>query len=455
VIVVKFGGTSVGDAEAIRRAATIVAERRDRKPIVIVSAMAGVTNALLALAEQSARGQLIGAIRSVEGIRERHMRQAELLLGEGPECADVCAEMSAMIDELAHLAEALNTLGDVTPRSLDAIASYGEQLSSQLVVAAFRRCGLQAEHVDAREIVITDDNFTRAEPNTDAIAEAARRILLPLAAEGRIPVMGGYIGATEKHAVTTTLGRGGSDYSAALIGAALQVDAIEIWTDVDGMLTADPRIVEGSRLLERVGFDEASELASFGAKVLHPMTIYPAVRLGIPVLVLNAKRPSGRGTLITFDAPRRPVTAIAGKSGVTLIRVRTPRMLLTEGFMRTLFDVFHRHKASVDVVATSEVSVSLTIDDATRLETILPELRELGDVAIERSRGIVAVVGADLSSGGEHMARALRALRETPVHMLSLSATGINLTMVVDGEQVAPVMRRLHDEFFGDGASAA
>jgi len=454
VIVVKFGGTSVGDAEAIRRAASIVVSRRDRQPVVVVSAMAGVTNALLAIAEQSSRGQLIGAIRSVEGLRERHMQEAQRLLGDTPECEELCGEMSAMIDELAHLTEALNTLGDATPRSLDAIAAYGEQLSSQLVVAAFRQCGLPAEHVDARDVMLTDDAFTRAEPNVDAIGEAAQRLLAPLAREGRVPVMGGFIGSTSRH-LTTTLGRGGSDYSAALIGAALQVEAIEIWTDVDGMLTADPRVVEGARLLDRVGFDEASELASFGAKVLHPMTILPAVRLGIPVLVLNSRRPEGKGTLITFEAPRRPVTAIAGKSGVTLIRLRTPRMLLTEGFLRTTFDVFHRHRASVDVVATSEVSVSLTIDDASRLDALLPDLRELGDVAIERSRGIVAVVGAELSAGGEHMARALRALSDTPVHMLSLSATGINLTIVVDGEQVTPVMRRLHDEFFGDEATPA
>jgi len=454
VIVVKFGGTSVGDADAVRRAASIVASRRERQPIVVVSAMAGVTNALLAIAEQSSRGQLIGAIRSVEALRERHMQQAELLLGDSPECAELCSEMSAMIDELAHLTEALNTLGDVTPRSLDAIAAYGEQLSSQLAVAAFRKCGLPAEHVDAREVMVTDEAFTRAEPNLDAIAEAALRLVAPLARDGRIPVMGGFIGATTR-GLTTTLGRGGSDYSAALVGAALQAEAIEIWTDVDGMLTADPRVVEGARLLDRVGFDEASELASFGAKVLHPMTIYPAVRLGIPVLVLNSRRPEGKGTLITFEAPRRAVTAIAGKSGITLIRLRTPRMLLSEGFLRTTFDVFHRHRASVDVVATSEVSVSLTIDDASRLDALLPDLRELGDVAIERNRGIVAVVGAALSAGGEHMARALGALRDTPIHMLSLSATGINLTIVVDGEQVSPVMRRLHEEFFHDGAPAS
>ena len=454
MIVVKFGGTSVGDADAVRRAASIVASRRDRQPIVVVSAMAGVTNALLAIAEQSSRGQLIGAIRSVEALRERHMQQAELLLGDSPECAELCSEMSAMIDELAHLTEALNTLGDVTPRSLDAIAAYGEQLSSQLAVAAFRKCGLPAEHVDARDVMVTDESFTRAEPDLDAIGEAALRLVAPLARDGRIPVMGGFIGATPR-GLTTTLGRGGSDYSAALVGAALQAEAIEIWTDVDGMLTADPRVVDGARLLARVGFDEASELASFGAKVLHPMTIYPAVRLGIPVLVLNSRRPEGTGTLITFEAPRRAVTAIAGKSGITLIRLRTPRMLLSEGFLRTTFDVFHRHRASVDVVATSEVSVSLTIDDASRLDALLPDLRELGDVAIERNRGIVAVVGAALSAGGEHMARALGALKDTPIHMLSLSATGINLTMVVDGEQVSPVMRRLHEEFFHDGAAVS
>jgi aspartate kinase len=382
------------------------------------------------------------------------MEEAERLLGDTAECEELCGDMSAMIDELAHLTEALNTLGDVSPRSLDAIAAYGEQLSSQLVVAAFRQCGVPAEHVDAREVMITDDAFTRAEPNVDAIAETSQRLLAPLARDGRVPVLGGFIGSTTRH-VTTTLGRGGSDYSAALIGAALQAEAIEIWTDVDGMLTADPRVVDGALLLERVGFDEASELASFGAKVLHPMTIYPAVRLGIPVLVLNSRRPEGKGTLITFESPRRPVTAIAGKSGVTLIRLRTPRMLLTEGFLRKTFDVFHRHRASVDVVATSEVSVSLTIDDPSRLDALLPDLRELGDVAIERSRGIIAVVGAELSAGGEHMARALRALKDTRIHMLSLSATGINLTIVVDGDAVNPVMRRLHDEFFGNGAPLA
>jgi aspartate kinase len=449
VIVLKFGGTSVADANAIRRTAGIVASRVDRGAIVVVSALGGVTNALIALAEQAAKGHLIGAIRAVEELRERHLAQAEELLGATELAAETCAELSMMCDELAHLAEALTTLGDLTPRSLDTIAAAGERMSSLLCVAAFRAAGLPAVHVDACQVMITDATFTRAEPQPDAIADACRASVIPEVRAGRVPVLGGFIGSAHRTGVTTTLGRGGGDYSASLFGAAVQAEAIEIWTDVDGMLTADPRVVPDARLIERIGFDEASELASFGAKVLHPNTIAPAVRLGIPVYVLNSHRPAGSGTKITFDAPRRPVTAIAGKGGVTLLKVGSPRMLLTEGFLRSLFEIFERHRTSVDVVATSEVSVSLTVDDPSRLEAIVGDLRSLGDVAVERNRGIVAVVGSAIAEGGGAMARALDAIGRIRVHMLSLSATGINLTMVVDDDQVRPVMQRLHGAFFG------
>ena len=456
MIVCKFGGTSVGDAQAIARTAAIIASRRERQPIVVVSALGGTTNTLLQIAEQSAKGQLIGALSAVEGLRDRHLAQTEALLGDDPvAAADVAGELSAMFDELAALAEALKTLGDLTPRSLDAIASLGEQLSSVLVAAAFQRHGLSAEHVDARQVMITDSQFTRAEPQPEAIAEAAQRIVMPIVRAGKIPVMGGFIGSALGTGVTTTLGRGGSDYSASLVGAALQAEAIEIWTDVDGMLTADPRVVPGAQLIERIGFDEASELASFGAKVLHPNTIAPAVMRGIPVWVLNSGRPQGTGTLITFDSPRRSVTAIAGKSGVTLVKVRSPRMLLTDGFMRALFEVFERHHTSVDVVATSEVSVSVTIDDTSRLEALVVDLRVLGDVAMERNRGIVSIVGNGLADGGTAMAKALAAIGDLRVHMLSLSSSGINLTVVVDGEQVNPAMQRLHAAFFPTGGATA
>ena len=447
MIVVKFGGTSVADAAAIARAAAITRSRAPRHPVVVVSALARATNELLAAAEQAARGQLIVALRGIEGLRDRHLSEAQALLGEGGDADDVRAELSAMCDELASLSEALSVLGHLTPRSLDAIAAYGELLSAALVHAAFRRYDLPVELVDARDVVVTDELHTRAVPDLDAITERARRVITPLLAQGRVPVVGGFIGRSPA-GVTTTIGRGGGDFSAALLGAALGADAIEIWTDVDGMLTADPRVVSGARLIEEIRFDEAAELATFGAKVLHPSTIAPAVQRGIPVFIFNSRRPEGRGTRITADAPRRAVSAIAGKGNVTVIKVNSSRMLLAPGFLRTLFEVFERHHTSVDVVATSEVSVSVTVDDPSRLDALLVELRALGDVSIERQRAVVAMVGAGLGGDSTTMARALGALHGMRVHMISLSATEINLTIIIDGDRLGEAMRALHAEFF-------
>ena len=447
MIVVKFGGTSVADAAAIARAAAITRSRAPRHPVVVVSALARATNELLAAAEQAARGQLIVALRGIEGLRSRHLSEAQALLGEGGDADDVRAELSAMCDELASLSEALSVLGHLTPRSLDAIAAYGELLSAALVHAAFRRYDLPVELVDARDVVVTDELHTRAVPDLDAITERARRVIAPIVAQGRVPVVGGFIGRSPA-GVTTTIGRGGGDFSAALLGAALGADAIEIWTDVDGMLTADPRVVSGARLIEEIRFDEAAELATFGAKVLHPSTIAPAVQRGIPVFIFNSRRPEGRGTRITADAPRRAVSAIAGKGNVTVIKVNSSRMLLAPGFLRTLFEVFERHHTSVDVVATSEVSVSVTVDDPSRLDALLVELRALGDVSIERQRAVVAVVGAGLGGDSTTMARALGALHGMRVHMISLSATEINLTIIIDGDRLGQAMRALHAEFF-------
>jgi aspartate kinase len=451
MIVVKFGGTSVGDADAVSRAADIVSSRRNNKPVVVVSALGGATNALLAIGEQASRGQLIGALRGVEALRERHLRECDTLLADSSHAGEIAADLSAMFDELASLAEALSTLGHATPRSLDTIAAFGEAMSSMLVTEAFRVRGVDAVHVDARTVVITDDRFMQAEPRPELIADRAREIVLPLVREGKVPIMGGFIGGTVA-GITTTLGRGGSDYSASLIGAALGAEAIEIWTDVDGMLTADPRVVRGAKLIEQIRFDEASELASFGAKVLHPNTIAPAVRLGIPVFIYNSRNAKGAGTRITFDAPRRSVSAIAGKSDVTVVKVRAPRMLLAHGFLRTVFEIFERHRTSVDVVSTSEVSVSVTIDDASRLDALLIDLRSLGDVSVERNRGVIAIVGAGIGDRGDVMGRALQSLGAHRVHMMSLSATGINLTVIVDGVRVNEAMQLLHENFFGAGA---
>jgi len=452
VIVLKFGGTSVADAAAIDRAAAITRSRLARQPVVVVSALAGVTNALLAMAEQAARGRLIVALSGVEELRARHLRECDALLGPAA-AQETAAELSAMCDELAHLAEALSVLGDLTPRSLDAIAAHGELLSAALVHAAFQAREVPIALVDAREVVATDAHHTRAEPNAAEIARRARETVLPLVRDGRVPLLGGFIGRSPD-GVTTTIGRGGGDYTASLLGAALGAEAIEIWTDVDGMLTADPRVVQGARLIEEIRFDEAAELAAFGAKVLHPSTIAPAVQKGIPVFVLNSRRPEGKGTRITSEAPRRAVTAVAGKGKVTVVKVRTPRMLFAHGAIRTIFEVFERHRTPVDVVATSEVSVSLTTEEASHLDDIVVELRALGDVSLERARAIVSLVGAGLGDHAATMARALGALGGIAVHMISLSATGINLTLVVDEASLEPAMIALHREFFAGGKAA-
>ncbi|HEY3286870.1 MAG TPA: lysine-sensitive aspartokinase 3 [Gemmatimonadaceae bacterium] len=450
MIVCKFGGTSVGDAAAIERTASIVRGRLAHQPVVVVSALAGTTNALLEIAAQTAHGQFIAAIRGIEALRERHLAVVDELLGASPEASDVAADVSMLFDELAHLGEALSVLGEVSARSLDAVAAYGERLSSPIVAAAFRQRGIPATWVDARRVMVTDDAFGKARPQPEAIADAAREQLLPIVRDGRVPVLGGYIGASPL-GVTTTLGRGGSDYSAALFGAALDVDAIEIWTDVDGMLTADPRVIPAAQLIEHIRFDEAAELASFGAKVLHPSTIAPAVQRSIPVFIYNSHRPQAAGTRITFDAPRLSVRAIAGRGNVVLVNVKSSAMLGTPGVVSGIFSVFERFKLSVDVIATSEVSVSATIDEDAQLDAVLAALRAFGDVTVQRGRGIVAIVGAGLGEHTPTMARALTALGEMRVQMCSLSASAINLTLIVDGDQVHEAMRRLHRAFFEEG----
>ncbi len=452
MIVVKFGGTSVGDAAAIARTAAIVRGRLDRKPVVVVSALAGTTNQLIEIATHAAGGQLIVALTILEELRARHFAVVDELLAGDRAHAEVATETGALFDELAHLAEALSVLGHATPRSQDAVAAMGERLSAPIVAAALARAGIPARWVDARRVMATSDEFGRAEPKADEIALACRAELAPLLREGVVPVLGGYIGGTAS-GITTTLGRGGSDFSASLFGAAMDAEAIEIWTDVDGMLTADPRVVPDARLIEHIRFDEAAELASFGAKVLHPSTIAPAVKRGIPVFVFNSRRPEGAGTRITFDAPRLAVRAIAGRPRTVVVKVRSPRMLARPGALRAIFAVFEANRTSVDVVATSEVSVSVTLDDDQHLDAVVAQLSALGDVTVERGRGIVALVGAGLGESTATMARALGALGDLRLHMVSLSATGINLTLIVDDDSVHEAMRRLHRAFFAAEAA--
>ncbi|MEO8449403.1 MAG: aspartate kinase [Gemmatimonadota bacterium] len=443
MIVCKFGGTSVGNTDAIRRLSRIVETRTPSRPVVVVSALAGVTNELLALADAPSRD-------TIEGIVERHRRTA--------------AELGIPAAQTPDFELGGNELHDVLQRDhpggsgarRDAVASFGELWSSRLVAAALAADGLPTEWVDIRPLMVTNDRFTRAAPDISALRKNARAAFLPLLERGRIPITQGFIGATTT-GVPTTLGRGGSDYTASLLGAALSADRVEIWTDVDGIMTADPRLVPTARSLLFASDVEAAELSAFGAKVLHPATQLPLVEAGIPCVVLNsfaAERPGTtilpgwRPELDSGDAVR----SIAWKKGITVVNVRAPRMLGAVGFLRALFEICARHGVSVDVLATSEVNLSLTLDDATNLEPLRHDLAELGDVTVRTGRALVAVVGTDLGATKGVAARAFTAIRGINVEVISQGASETNVALVIREEDGPEAVRLLHRAFFDDVA---
>ena len=453
MIVVKFGGTSVQDSAAINQAVEIVAGRLDRSPVVVVSAMAGVTDALLLIARLAREHRFDDASRIIDQLRERHLTTARELLAKAVDHSfyQVAQGVQENLKELEGFARSVATLGELTPRSQDTIVSFGERLSSAIVASALSARGVLAELIDSREFIITDDRFTSAAPNFPETEARARDSILPIIRSGSVPVTQGFIGST-KEGVTTTIGRGGSDYSAAIIGAALGAEAIEIWTDVDGLMTADPRVVPDARRIRVISFAEASELSYFGAKVLHPSTVLPAVERGIPVHIFNTRNPECEGTLIvaTPKRSRNVIKSIAFKRGVTIVNVASTRMLLAYGFLRTIFEVFGRHQTSVDVVTTSEVSVSMTLDNADQLEAIKRDLSGIGAVSIERNKAIVCVVGDNLKFRPGVAARLFHAIESTNVNMISQGASEINLTFVIDDSDVERVVRSLHQEFFSE-----
>ncbi|MEO8255842.1 MAG: lysine-sensitive aspartokinase 3 [Acidobacteriota bacterium] len=457
-VVMKFGGTSVADAAAMTRLAGIVRRQIDkqraagqtdqRPPVVVVSALSKVTDGLLDVARRIERGDRDGATTRLNDLVERHVAVAAGV-ASGARLAAVVRDVRAEFTGLTDMVRALAALHEVSPRLLDAVAATGELASSRIVAAALAEAGVPAAWVDARLVVVTDAEFTAAVPDMAATCDRARQTIAPVTDRGEVAVVGGFIGATAD-GITTTLGRGGSDYSAAIAGACLDAAEIQIWTDVDGMLTADPRVVPAPRLVPQLSFAEASELAYFGAKVLHPSTILPAVAKNIPVRILNSHRPDNPGTLITADPHPADghLTAIACKREVTVIDITSSRMLMAHGFLRRLFEVFERFRTAVDVVTTSEVSVSVTVDDTRRLDAIVDELSGFADVSCERDMAIICAVGEDIHEDPKAFSRALAALDEIPLRMVSQAASRRNITFVLRDADVPQAMMRLHDTFF-------
>ncbi len=436
MLVMKFGGTSLADRERIDTVVALVRGRLARRPVVVCSAHAGVTDLLLEGAHRAAAGA-----PDLTEIREReHALLASLKLKPSLVADD--------LERLDQMFRGLALLGELTPRSLDQVAAFGERMSVKAIAAVLRRRRIPATAVDADEAgLVTDGRFGRATPRP----EAYRNLERSLAKVKGVPVVTGFIGRDAEGNVTT-LGRSGSDYTATIIGRALGVEEVEIWTDVSGVLTADPRIVSEARPVEHLTYAEASELAYYGAKVIHPSTIQPAVERGIPVRILNTMDPDAPGTVIA--PPRRGkrarVTSIASKRGIHLVNIVSGRMLGQSGFMARVFDAFKSHDVIVDLIATSEVSVTVSVDNTAGLAAVVQELKAFSKVTVKDGAALVAVIGERMKRASGLAGRVFSAIGEAGVPVLAISygATKTNLQIVVPEPREREVVRALHAVLF-------
>lgn len=444
----KFGGTSVGDVAAFERVFRIVSMQIESRPVIVVSAMTKVTDALLAAFDIAKKGDFASGFASLEPHFERHAEVSRHFIPEGsPNLFD--AELRFARGELSDLL--MRAARRSLPLSMlkDAIVSYGEQLSSRLLAEVLKAKGVAARQLDSRRLIVTDDEFGAAQPIWDETRELVRLEIEPLIAAGEVPVIGGFI-AGNRAGETTTLGRGGSDYSASLVAAALEARELQIWTDVTGVMTCDPRICSDARTIPVLSYEEAAELAYFGAKVLHPKTIKPAVDHHIPVRVCNTLQPEDIGTMVLADSGEAPnkIKSIASKKNITILRITSARMLGAYGFMSAVFQVFDRHRTVIDVISTSEVSVALTLDDHESVEKVVEDLRRLGDVEVETGYAVICVVGEGLRASTGMAAKIFSAISDVNIALVSHGASGVNLTFVVKEELAPDVIKKLHQEFF-------
>lgn len=440
----KFGGTSVGSADRLAQAAEIVsAARGPRRPVVVTSAMGGVTDELERLIAWARSGDRQPVESTLETLLERHRSAARQLSGE-PEAT--VAALEDRIRELRVLLRGLRLVGVATPASLDAVIGFGELLAQELVALALRERGVEVAVVDAREVVVTDDRFGAARPDLAATRRRAGERVAPLVRSGAVPVLGGYLGATPDGRATT-LGRGGSDLSASVLGRALDVRRIEIWTDVDGLMTADPRLVPQARTLAEVSFNEAAELAGFGAKVLHPAAIDPAIQGGIPVVVRNSWRPEEPGTTIGPDARAgRPVAALASRDNLALVTLRLPGLLRERGLLTEILSRLEQDRRTPLSISPGALGVGLVVPDEPGLENLAASLPDPAEVRVERGLGLVAMVGEGLAGHPEAWARFVSAAGPRGARRVTQGPMGSSIGIVVESAHVGELIRWLHQE---------
>lgn len=450
MIIMKFGGTSVRDSDAVEKLIRIVSEKTPQQAVVVVSALSGVTDTLTQIAQHSSDGHVEDALRLTAQLEQRHLEMTEKLLsgniGLLTEARDTIIQLFARLNEMVRVISILEELSDM---SMAKILSYGEILSSSIIHKAMLNYGLKCAFADARNFIVTDSRYLKGEPQINIICRKVPELLTREFAGNDVIITQGFISATIE-GTATTLGRGGSDYTAALIGMAADATEIQIWTDVDGVHTTDPRKVSKTKNIPVMSFSEAAELSFFGAKVLHPATIQPAIEKNIPVRVLNSMEPHKKGTLIMSDneVSENGVRAISFKENIIVINVFSMKMLNSFGFLTRLFEIFGKYGTSVDLISTSEVNVSLTVNSDNNLEAIISEISLFAVVSVSRDKSQVSVVGKNLKETKGLGKRIFGAISDHNITMISQGASDINISFVVNRSDLADVVSSLHKEFF-------
>ncbi|MBV9504996.1 MAG: aspartate kinase [Acidobacteriia bacterium] len=447
MIVMKFGGSSVASAAAIERVAGIVKSHIEVRPVVVVSAMGTTTDRLVEALQYASQGFAYSAWRRLEDLRRYHIQETQRLLG--------CHARKFIETHIAPKFQALHALlveieegKKLTPELQDKVLSYGERLSSAIIAAAFERSGIHCCHVDATEVIITDEQHLGAAPIYSETYARLRRTVAKLA-RNRVVVMGGFIGAT-RNGIATTLGRGGSDLSASIVGAGISADEIQIWTDVDGMLTSDPRVFHGAYRLRSLGYDEAEEMARLGAKVLCPRTVQPAMRQGIPIVIRNARHPEGDGTRIGAQTPRpSTVKAIVSKTGMTTVHLFVTKLGMLPCVSTGLSDLFERNQVHVEMVQAQPDGVSFALESSPRLAELLQGVDRSVRITVQERTAVVSLIGDTINSDEAILKRALSAiLNDSGVRMVSQGGSQKSLRFAVPESKLRVTVENLHREFF-------
>ncbi|MDE1768330.1 MAG: aspartate kinase [Candidatus Micrarchaeota archaeon] len=432
----KFGGSSVGNAQRIRNVTAIIKTHLDRRPVVVVSALGGITDSLLDIATAAGTGN--DTMPMLEKVISVHYDT----IGELSLDASIISEE---VTKLRRLVRSLSPLEQITPVTLDKLVSFGERMSARIVAGSLSKSGVEAHAFDAYDLgMITDSNFG----NADVLPESYQKLHDAILQKSGTLVITGFLGKSKEGRITT-LGRGGSDYTASIVGAAIVAEEIQIWTDVNGIMTADPRIVKAAKSIDLVSYNEASELAALGAKVLHPKTILPAIEKNIPVRILNTFNPTHKGTLVQnkIDTGSR-VASITYKKQILLMNISTRSMFKTPDFSNRVFEIFETHKIPVDLVFASEVNVSVAIDSTYNNDALIADLTKIANVQIKTNRAKVSVVGNDMMRMNGVLGKMLSALKSFNIHKVSSNSSSINQSFVVEEENTAEVVQTLHTKFF-------